>query len=108
MKTSVSFGSACVALVGLLFVPVVCHGNILDFLVSRNDLETVTVTDVTSAGSLLRKPAPDHPLYYTAVSAGYYDLGGIKAGEKPISRQTVDSTMLKILAKQGYLPAAPG
>jgi len=108
MKTSVSFSSACLALVGLFFVPVVCHGNVLDFLFSRNDLETVTVTDVTPAGSLLRQPAPDHPLYYTAVSAGYYDLGGIKAGEKPISRQTVDSTMLKILAKQGYLPAAPG
>jgi hypothetical protein len=109
MKTfAVSFRSWCAIVIGLFFAPLASHGNILDILFPPNDLETVTVTDVTPAGNRLRQPTPDHPLYYTAVSAGYYDFGGLKAGEKPISRQSIDQTMLKILAKQGYLPAAPG
>ncbi len=109
MKTStVSFRFGCVALIGLLFAPLVSSGGFLDFLFPSNELETITVTDFTPAGNLLRQPTADHPFYYVAVSTGYHDLGGIKAGEKPISRQLVDQTMLKILAKQGYLPAAPG
>ncbi|HTO02266.1 MAG TPA: hypothetical protein VL069_01130, partial [Opitutus sp.] len=36
------------------------------------------------------------------------DIGGVKAGEKPIVRQEVDKTVLKALAKQGYLPAGAG
>lgn len=109
MKTpAVSFRSGCVVLIGLFFAPLVSSAGILDFLFPANDLETITVTDFTPAGNLLRQPTADHPFYYVAISAGYRDLGGIKAGEKPISRQLVDQTMLKILAKQGYLPAAPG
>ena len=77
-------------------------------LFGPKDLETVTVTDLTPAGKLLRQPSPDHPLFYAAISGGYHDLGGLKGGEKPIARQSVDQTMIKILAKQGYLPVAPG
>jgi hypothetical protein len=69
------------------------------------DLETITVTDFTPAGNLRRQPSLKAPLYYAAVSGGYYDFGAIKAGEKAIPRNVVDKTMLKILAKQGYLPA---
>ena len=109
MKMSgLSFRSWCVGLICVASVPLVSRANVLDYLMGRHSLETVTVTDITPAGHSLRQPDPEHPLYYTGVSGGYYDLGGIKAGEKPIDRKTVDSTMLKILAKQGYLPAAPG
>ena len=109
MKTS-TFSSRtwCAALIGLFFAPLASHGSFLDLLFGANDLETITVTDFTPMGNLLRQPTADHPLYYAAISAGYYDFGAPKAGERPISRQLVDQTIVKILAKQGYLPAAPG
>ncbi len=65
------------------------------------------MTDFTPAGLQRRQPSPAAPVYYAAVSAGYRDFGGIVAGEHMISRQIVNQTMLKVLAKQGYLPAGP-
>lgn len=82
--------------------------GLLDYLLPVRDLQTITVTDTSEAGKLQPRPMPGHPLYYAAVSEGYCDLGFAKAGEKPIARQVVDRTMMKVLAKQGYLPAAPG
>jgi hypothetical protein len=79
--------------------------RLLDLLYPDYDLVTVTVTDFTPEGSLRRTPTPNDPVYYQAVSGGYKDLGGLKAGEKPIARSTVNQTMLKALAKEGYLPA---
>lgn len=99
---------SCAVLLFFFFGSVASAGNILDFLFPPRDLEAITVTDFTAEGSLLRLPTPDKPVYYTAISAGYRDLGGLKGGEKPIARQIVDRTMLKILAKQGYLPAREG
>ena len=65
------------------------------------------MTDFTPAGLQRRQPSPAAPAYYVAVSAGFRDFGGIVAGEHMISRQIVNETMQKVLAKQGYLPAAP-
>jgi hypothetical protein len=69
------------------------------------DLQTIVVTDMTSAGRLQRQPTPEHPSYYVAVSAGYRDFGGIIAGERPIPRAKLNQTVMKVLAKRGYLPA---
>jgi hypothetical protein len=82
-------------------------GGLFDFIFSKNDLQTITVTDVTPAGKTLPQPSPAHPLYYAGISAGYRDLGGMKAGEKPIAREQVNQLILKALAKQGYLPVTP-
>lgn len=82
-------------------------GTLLNFFFPRPELQAVTVTDFTPAGKLRRLPSPDHPVYYAAISAGYRDFGGLIAGEHPISRDVVNETMLKVLAKQGYLPAGP-
>lgn len=79
--------------------------GLLDLLIGKNDLETFTVTDFTQDGRQRRLPTPDKPVYYAALSGGYMDLGGIIAGEKPIPRDQMNSTVLKALAKQGYLPA---
>jgi hypothetical protein len=109
MKTLVlALRPSCAALMVFFAVSTASAGNILDFLFPPSDLQAITVTDFTSEGSLRRLPTPEKPVYYTAISAGYRDFGGIKAGEKPIARQVVDQTMLKILAKQGYLPAREG
>jgi hypothetical protein len=89
-----------------MFVPVLSHAGIRDFLLPKHELEAITVTDMTAAGALRRIPTPDNPMYFVGVSAGYMKLGGLKGGEKPISRQFVTSVMLKALAKQGYLPAS--
>jgi hypothetical protein len=100
--TAASFCSAVLAgfIASCLFVTPASAFRFLDF-----DLQTITVTDVTAAGNSWRQPSANSPLYYAAVSGGYYDFGGSKAGERPIPRQLIDETMLKILAKQGYLPA---
>ena len=79
----------------------------MDVLLPRDELQTICVTDLTPAGRLRHLPSPTAPVYYVAVSAGYRDFGGVKAGERPVSRQLVNETMLKVLAKQGYLPVPP-
>lgn len=80
--------------------------SFLELLFGRNDLEAITVTDMTPAGARRPAASPARPVYYAAVSSGYRDLGGAKAGERPISRGFVDETLIKVLAKQGYLPAS--
>lgn len=80
--------------------------SFLDLLLGRNDLEAITVTDMTPTGALRPSASPSHPVYYAAVSGGYRDLGGAKAGERPVGRSFVDETIVKLLAKQGYLPAS--
>ena len=89
-------------------MPAVHAGPILNFFFPQPELQTITVTDYTPAGRLHRQPASGAPVYYAAVSAGYRDFGGLIAGERPVSREVVNKTMLKVLAKQGYLPARPG
>ena len=109
MKTTAvsSLRLGCIVACAGLFAPLVSVGSLLDSLFPGNDLETITVTDFTPAGRLQRLPTPTAPVYYVAVSAGYKDFGGIVAGERPIPRQIVNKTMLKVLAKQGYLPVGP-
>ncbi len=77
-----------------------------DILFPRPGLHVITVTDVTTAGRNARQASPDHPLYYVAVSGGYQDLGGYKAGEHEMPPRQVTANMYKVLAKQGYLPAS--
>lgn len=80
-------------------------GGLLDWILGRSELKVVTVTDVTREGALRPTASPAHPIYYVAGSAGFHDFGGIIAGEKPIAPKRVTQTMIKVLAKQGYLPA---
>jgi len=87
--------------------PAASARSLLDYLLPGAELQAITVTDFTPAGLQRRQPSLAEPAYYVAVSAGMRDFGGIVAGERPISRQLVNQTMLKVLAKQGYLPAAP-
>jgi len=82
--------------------------GVLDVLLPTDELQTITVTDMTEAGRQHRAASPEHPIYYTAVSGGYHDFGGIRAGEKPVVRSAVNKTMIDVLAKQGYLPAKAG
>jgi len=98
-----SIGTALV-----LLAPFTRAGTLLDLLRPSPELETIAVTDFTPAGHRLPAHSPANPLYYVAVSGGYCDLGGIMAGERPISRRQVNNTMLKVLAKQGLLPAPAG
>jgi hypothetical protein len=88
------------------FVPAAFAGGVMDFLLPRHELQAITVTDVTPAGLQQRQASPAAPLYYVAVSAGYREFGAPIAGERMISRQLANDTMLKTLAKRGYLPAA--
>jgi hypothetical protein len=97
----------CIVVCCCSLAPAASAGGLIDFLFPKHELQAITVTDFTPAGLHWRQPSPAAPLYYAAVSAGYRDFGGIMAGEHMISRQIVNQTMLKVLAKQGYLPARP-
>lgn len=90
----------------LTLVPAAFARSFIDFLVPH-ELQAITVTDVTPVGLQRRQASPDAPLYYVAVSAGYREFGAPIAGEHPLSHQLANETMLKTLAKRGYLPAAP-
>lgn len=79
--------------------------GILDWLLPKHEVQVVAVTDTTPVGALRRPASPDSPVYYSAVSAGYRDLGGVIAGEKIPNKDEVLKTIAKVLAKQGYLPA---
>lgn len=82
--------------------------NFFDILFPGNELEAITVTELTPAAMLRRQPTPERPIYYAGMSGGFVSLGGVKAGEKPIARKEVNRTILKALAKEGYLPATAG
>jgi hypothetical protein len=106
-NTASSLRLWCIVSCCCLFAPSASAGDFLDFLVPRDELQAITVTDFTPAGHLQRLPSPTAPVYYAAVSAGYRDFGGIIAGERPISPELVNKTVVKVLAKQGYLPVGP-
>ena len=57
------------------------HAGFLDWLL-HHEVQVITSTDTTPAGALLRTPAPDDPVYYLALSAGYHDFGATMAGDK--------------------------
>jgi hypothetical protein len=80
--------------------------SILDWIFPKHDVQVVTVTDTTPAGALRRPVSPASPAYYAAVNAGYRDFGGIIAGEKIPPKDEVVKTIVKVLAKQGYLPSS--
>lgn len=81
------------------------HGGVLDWLFSRNEIEVISVTDMTPEGRKQRTPTPENPAYYVAISLGFQDLGGIVGGEKPPPKEDVLRQISAALAKQGYLPA---
>jgi len=101
MKVSRWLG--CGALV--LGAPMLAVAGISNFLLGTDELQTITVTDVTEAGRQAPAASPQRPLFYAAISGGYHDFGGLIAGEKPVARATVNKLMIDVLAKQGYLPA---
>jgi hypothetical protein len=80
--------------------------SLLEYLLPRHPLQVVTVTDVLPEGKGRPAPSPQHPVYFVPVSAGYYDFGASKAGERPVPTAEVTKNMYKVLAKQGYLPAS--
>lgn len=79
--------------------------NFLEWIFPKHDVEVIAVTDTTPAGALRRPASPANPIYYTPVSAGYKDFGGIIAGEKVPPKEVIFKTIGRVLAKQGFLPA---
>jgi hypothetical protein len=70
----------------------------------HHDVQVITSTEATPAGALRRPPSPSDPVYYMALSAGYHDFGTAMAGDKlPVPQQMI-RTIVKVLAKDGYLP----
>lgn len=93
------------AFVALSLAAATTHGSIFDWLFSRNEIEVISVTDMTPEGRKQRTATPENPVYYVAISLGFQDLGGIVGGEKPPPKEDVIRQISAALAKQGYLPA---
>lgn len=98
-------------LVSLLFViaslvaPRLAARGFLDFLLGHRDLEVITVTDTTPAGSALPAASKDRPQYYVGLSLGFRDLGAPVGGIKEPPAKDALRFIAAELAKQGYLPA---
>jgi hypothetical protein len=90
-------------------VAVGCVGSapasVLNWLFPKRDVQVIAVTDTTPVGALRRPVSAANPAYYTAVSVGYRDFGGIIAGDKIPPKDEVVKVITRVLAKQGYLPA---
>jgi hypothetical protein len=71
----------------------------------HHDVQVITTTEATPAGALRRPPSSSNPVYYMALSAGYHDFGATMAGDKLPMPQAMIRTIVKVLAKDGYLPA---
>jgi hypothetical protein len=71
----------------------------------HHDVQVVTSTDIMPAGALLRPPSPTDPVYYVAKNFGYRDFGAVLAGDKLPVPQDMMRTIVRVLAKAGYLPA---
>ena len=71
----------------------------------HHDVQVITVTEATPAGALRRPATPSEPIYYAALSAGYHDFGGTMGSDKLPVPQAMIATIVKVLAKDGYLPA---
>lgn len=82
----------------------VLQAGFLDWFM-HHDVQVITTTDLTPAGALLRAPSPSDPVYYLAISAGYYDFGAAIPGDKLPMPREMNRTIVRILAKGGFLPA---
>jgi hypothetical protein len=71
----------------------------------HHDVQVITSTDTTPTGALLRAPSPSDPVYYLAMSVGYRDFGKAIAGDKLPVPQEMIRTVVRVLAKEGFLPA---
>jgi hypothetical protein len=80
------------------------HAGFLDWLL-HHDVQVITSTDTTPTGALQRAPSPSDPVYYLAMSAGFHDFGGAIAGDKLPVPQEMIRTIVRVLAKDGFLPA---
>lgn len=93
---------------GWLFAFVLCSaaplrsGSLANFFTRVPDM--VTVTDVTEEGRTWPVPEPGEPVYYEAVSFGAKNFPGLPGDPAPNSHAML-LTLVKVLAKQGYLQA---
>jgi len=71
----------------------------------HHDVSVITTTEGIPAGALRRPASPSDPVYYTALCVGYHDFGAAIAGDKLPVPQEMIRTIVKVLAKGGYLPA---
>lgn len=88
-------------LAALLLITAQAHAGFFDFL-GKRDVQVIAVTDMTPAGALVRRPSPENPQHYLAISAGFREFGGVIAGEKSPPSKEVIQLMTNVLAKQGY------
>ena len=70
-------------------------------------LEMTVVTEFTPYGRLLRPVSPAQPAYFVAQPGGYKQLGDTVGGEVRPPPADLERAMIKALATNGFLPAAP-
>lgn len=95
------------AIVVLALGPGLPHATGAGFSLFSNSWgDVIVATDTTPAGKALTPPTPEKPVYYRGLSLGC-KLGSIPGDQLPEVPELNDF-VAKVLAKQGYLAAAPG
>lgn len=70
-------------------------------------LPFMVVTDVSAEGKKRPEVSPGAPAYFELRSSGYRVIGDI-VGEKTVTAEELEPTLLKALGQAGYYPAKPG
>jgi hypothetical protein len=71
-------------------------------------VDQTMITEMTEDGRKLPTPSTENPAYYAAQAMGYHTEGHATAAEQPPPQASVESSLWRALAGNGYLPAAPG
>lgn len=70
-----------------------------------NDIDVITVTDVTKIGRTYPTARRDAPVYYKIIDLGYHEFGRAWAGERIPTMRQARKWLMTALAEQGYLLA---
>jgi hypothetical protein len=81
---------------------------ILPRVFAARDVPVNIVVDFTDEGRKQTHPTRSAPAYYFPIAAGFQELGGLVAGEKPPDQKEVLHGIALALAAQGYLVTQPG
>ncbi len=70
-------------------------------------IELTVITEMTELGKKQPLASPTAPVYYSAHSSGYHQMGQVSAGEHTLKPEDVERLLGRALATNGFLPATP-
>jgi hypothetical protein len=73
---------------------------------SNPKLDMTVYTEMTDLGRKLPPVSPEHPATYQLDYAGFHPMGELSAGHQLPTQEEMEQLLTRVLASQGYQPAA--